>query len=153
MFAFGLVTVAIIDDGWSAHLLGALVTVAALAAYVLESPRFFRLVFMWCAGYLLILAPDGLRNAELISRLWGGAAFDTASRCIVASHLAVLLGHDLMFNESAVSQASSPWRLSMNLAIPITLVMWSATTLYLLPAVVTSFTGGRAETGMPSSSA
>ncbi len=153
MFSLGIAVVAIIEDGWAAHLLGTVVTVAALAAYVLESPRFFRLAFMWCAGYLFILAHEGLRDAEMISRMWGAGAFDTASRCIVASHLAVLLGHDLLFHEHAVRPSTTPWRLSMNSATALALLLWSASALYLFPTVVTSFSGGRVESSLPSTSA
>lgn len=153
LYLFGLLAVAIVEDGWACHVFGAVITVVALAAYVMESPRFFRLVFMWCAGYLLILAPEGLRDADRIARLWGGDAFDTASRCIVASHLAVLFGHDLMFQESRVRPSSSPWRLAHSTAIPLIVIAWLASFLYLYPAAVTAFTGGRASTGMPSQAA
>lgn len=153
LYVFGLVAVAIVEDGWAVHVFGALITIVALAAYVMESPRFFRLVFMWCAGYLLILAPEGLRDADRIARVWGADAFNTASRCIVASHLAVLLGHDFIFHESRVRPTSTPWRLTHSIAIPVIVVAWFASFLYLYPAAVTAFTGGRASTGMPSQAA
>jgi hypothetical protein len=151
--ALGICGVAVIGDGWTCHLLGVIVTLLALVAYGVETPKFARLVFMWCGGYLLILAPEGLADADNIARIWGRDAFDTASRCIVASHFAVLLGHDLVFSEHQVRPSTRPWRLEYRPAIALTTLIWSVSMVYLIPIAITAFRGGRAETGLPSQGA
>jgi hypothetical protein len=92
MFSLGLLTCAVVEDGWVAFALGGIVTLLALLLFILDDPRAFRLVLMWCVGFLSILAGEGLSDASVIIRHYGTDAYDTASRCIVASHFAVLLG-------------------------------------------------------------
>ena len=88
-YVVSLALVALFDDGYQCHLVGGAATLAALILYFAESPRFFRLTMMWCAGYLLIIMPEGLSDSELISGVFGSQAYSIASRCLVGSQLAV----------------------------------------------------------------
>lgn len=143
MFAVGLITCAFVSDGWVCHAIGGAVTALALVLYALDNPKAFRIVLMWCAGFLTIITPEGLSDATIISRLYGADTYDIASRCIVASHFAVLLGHDIMFRERDVVPAPGPWRLSVNVATPILVIGWLITLVYLLPAAIVAYRGGR----------
>jgi hypothetical protein len=150
LYPLAIATCAIVPDGFTVHVVGMVATLFALAAYVFETPRFLRLIFMWCAGFLLIITPEGLQSADKIARIYGQEAFDIASRCLVASHLAVLFGHDLIFNEAKVRPSTSPWRLSTRLAVPLLVILWCAATVYLLPTALVAFRGGRVATGLSS---
>ncbi len=147
IYALGLLACALIGDGWVANALGGGVTLLALALYMLEDPKFFRLVLMWCAGFLLIIVPEGLSDATIIKRLYGAASYDIASRCLVASHFAMLLGHDLVFKESDVRPSATPWRLALRFAVPILAITWVLSMLYVLPTAILSYRGGRAAQG------
>ncbi|MBZ0232794.1 MAG: hypothetical protein K8M05_10730 [Deltaproteobacteria bacterium] len=132
------------SDGSVCHAIGAALTALALVLYALDDPRAFRLVLMWCFGFLLIITPEGLSDATIISHIYGPAAYDIASRCIVASHLAVLLGHDLTFREQDVAPASGPWLMSVRVATPLLLLGWLMTVLYVMPSILVAYSGGRA---------
>jgi hypothetical protein len=144
MFSLGILTCAIVEDGWVTFALGGIVTLLALVLFILDDPRAFRIVLMWCVGFLSILAGEGLSDASVIIRLYGADAYDTASRCIVASHFAVLLGRELVFDERRVVPATSPWRLSTRIATPVLILGWLITLVYLMPTALVAYQGGRA---------
>jgi oligosaccharide repeat unit polymerase len=144
MLAAGLVTVALSRDGHFCHGLGALITVGALLLYWLEDPRFFRLSWMWCGGFLLIIAPEGLSAKDQIVHLYGDAAYDTASRCLVASHFAMLLGHDLIFSEQRIRPPSDQWVLSASVVTRLIFATWIVSVLYLVPYAIQTYRSGRA---------
>lgn len=138
-----LIACGIVTRGETIHAIGGVVTAMALALYLLDAPRFFRLVLMWCGGFLLIITPEGLTDAETIARIWGRDAYDVASRCLVASHLACLLGHDLVFNERAIRPLPTHWRLEPRAAF---MLLGAATLLayiYFVPLAIQTYLAGR----------
>jgi hypothetical protein len=142
---FTVLLVALLPGGGrDLYLLATGATIASILLGVLGQGRFPGLITAFQVGFVVIVAVEGIFQADVLTNRYGPEAFSLASRYLVGSLAVVVLGHGAVHRALADDEAA-PARWTADPARSIT-AMVAMGVVYLLgiwPRVTARVTSGR----------